>query len=53
MVIIDYLSQDEREKEVARMLGNTDQGKVAIEHARQLLREAAISSGPEDSTNVG
>ena len=53
MVMIDYLNQGEREKEVARMLGNTDQGKVAIEHARQLLREAAISSGSDDSTNVG
>jgi len=36
------LNQGEREKEVARMLGNTNQGKVAIEHARQLLKEAAL-----------
>ena len=39
-VMIEYLNNAEREKEVARMLGNTDKGKVAIEHARQLLQDA-------------
>ena len=40
IVKVEYLNDAEREKEVARMLGNTDQGKVAIEHARQLLQDA-------------
>ena len=39
-VKVEYLNDSEREKEIARMLGNTDQGKVAIEHARQLLKDA-------------
>ena len=39
-VKVEYLNVAEREKEIARMLGNTDQGKVAIEHARQLLKDA-------------
>ena len=39
-VMVEYLNNAEREKEVARMLGNTDKGKVAIEHARQLLQDA-------------
>ena len=39
-VEVEYLNDSEREKEVARMLGNTEQGKVAIEHARQLLQDA-------------
>jgi len=39
-VKVEYLNAAEREKEIARMLGNTEQGKVAIEHARQLLQDA-------------
>lgn len=40
IVKIEYLNVTAREKEIARMLGNTEQEKVAIEHARQLLQDA-------------
>jgi DNA repair protein RecN (Recombination protein N) len=50
--LVEPVEGEARVREVARMLGGSEVG-VAVEHARELLREAGIRTPPDAGAAVG